>query len=85
MRVELWGEFYKKKRRKLRRGCQRENKLSRKVQELEVGGPGKGGTTGEEERSREQRKLREFDAPFLSVNGTVIVKAAEAVASLVAG
>lgn len=39
----------------------------------------------EEERGRERRKLREFDAPFLSVNGTVIVKAAEAVASLVAG
>lgn len=38
-----------------------------------------------EERSREQRKLREFDAPFLSVNGTVIVKVAGAVASLVAG
>lgn len=37
---------------------------------------------GEEKRGREQRKLREFNAPFLSVNGTVIVKAA--VASLVA-
>ncbi|KYN11135.1 hypothetical protein ALC57_16683, partial [Trachymyrmex cornetzi] len=38
-----------------------------------------------EERVCEQRKLRGFDAPFLSVNGTVIVKAARAVASLVAG
>ena len=40
---------------------------------------------GEEERVCEQRKLRGFDAPFLSVNGTVIVKAAGAIASLVAG
>ena len=40
---------------------------------------------GEEERVCEQRKLRGFDAPFLSENGTVIVKAAGAVAALVAG
>lgn len=45
----------------------------------------KEGTTERRKRGREQRKLGEFDAPFLSVNGTVIVKAARAVASLVAG
>lgn len=48
---------------------------------MNVGGTGKGRNGG----GREQRKLREFDALFLSANGTVIVKAAGAAASLVAG
>jgi len=61
----------------------KENKLSWKIQERRLDGREKEGR--EEERVCEQRKLRGFDAPFLSVNGTVIVKAAGAIASLVAG
>lgn len=37
----------------------------------------KGKEEEEEDRGREQRKLREFDAPFLSVDGSVITKARE--------
>lgn len=37
----------------------------------------KRGKGKKEDRGREQRKLREFDAPFLSVDGSVITKASE--------
>lgn len=60
------GQLVKKRDSEKERECQGENKLSWKVQE---GGwrVGKRRDNGEEERGREQRKLREFDAPFLSV------------------